>query len=380
MCNYVTIPKNFTAGTNICSRSQRLHTRDGENVSVNTVLDTNAFAFASADELECGRPLIVEHPVLKRIIGDDVDLENETAPNSATTRLARELMNVRIGGKFRIRMVEGINTPSLWVGGENNTYTEDGYGSVQYVRAITIVVYDMNKGLGPMWDEATAIQSNLRPNRAEPLVADANGSLVAREHLLAPAISDILAGMDFDVSGAMVETATPVYNDENVINLKYATAADNPAGVDEEGGLRSGHGAIGEDIFFPDPLVRRRKARRFKVLKDVRLAFTPRGTTTASFNQDGARQADWEYTHSIGNIRTAYDNVAPPLADLVTARNSEQVNKRVFTYFMPSMARNWYGVQAPTVGSGHHYFQVYSYDEWASGTPKHVTSNTRGGV
>ncbi len=319
-------------------------------------------------------------------------------------RKARRVPSIVLSGSFRIRLGEGSNHTHGWVGGENidmpdhsgnpetvhdvSTYNKDGFGSVQFVRVLGLVVNDMGDGYGNFGgiEQTTSVQVD-PPLTNNYNMYNVNSSSmyhhytegINNRHLLAPSISDIFDGYYQDPSGDMImnhadrdtEVGDTWYRHEEVIQLKYKK--NKPTGTPNAQSLSI---ADVPDVgaFLHDPLRGDKRSRNFHVFHDKIIAFTPRGTSTATMNQEGSRQHDMKWsikltgnrfpqdmrkqvivaneTHVHEYTRAGPDEedvTGPPIADLPedgltiietqeATRTVEGANKRIFWYFLPSIS------------------------------------------
>ncbi len=364
----------------------------------------------SATRLECHRPLIYEPETWKKAMcSDNFGQQGQ--------RKARRIPSLVLSGSFRIRLSEGTNNVDGWVGGtridmpdpmegmgeeENQnvkTFDKDGFGSVQFVRVLGIIVHDMGDGYGNFGgiDQGTTVQNDLPLSNNYNMYNPASSSLfhhftenINNRHLLAPSISDIFEGYHQDPAGDMTANHGPTvgedsdrwYRHEEIIQLKYKknTASGTPNALSI-----SLPGDVDVGTFLHDPLRGDKRSRSFHVFHDKIIAFTPRGTSTATVNQEGSRQHDMKWSVKMtGNrfcqdVRKEHvvalhahehgytgDGSAAEFAetgpisvgsDLTiqtqeATRTVEGANKRIFWYFLPSISTHVNGRYRGATGIG----------------------------
>lgn len=348
--------------------------------------------------LEVARPLIYEPIVLQRLCGED----RSPVWTQGQGREARVCKNVRLSGSFRITMIAGTNSPAYWQDNKTNvvyatpnssgvietSYGDLTYAEPQYVRVLGLVVNDMGDGFGPQLD---ALQNSDNSNFTNQSRED--GTNDTWLHYLAPAPSDIFDLYSRDPNMAMGETATDIWPDApsnvftedriNVLNSninghKMSKLYDNKLLTYKYKRNQSGAMVVPETALgitdSRDPLRRERRDRNFHVFYDKKIMFHPSGQTTESFNgTPGQQEADIKWNLKLPMIRCNRPTNSPSAPDYVETRKVNGTNKRVFFYFMPSIARTIAGqpikewVVAPpsqtiflegNMGSGHHSFLV----------------------
>jgi len=330
-------------------------------------------------------------------------------------RKARRVPSAVLSGSFRIRLSEGTNNSDGWVGGERidmpdhdmgpavehsqdvSTYGKDGFGSVQFVRVMGIIVNDMGDGYGNYGGIGAAL-----PVQADPPLTNhyheystQNSSVfhgftqnLQNRHLLAPAMTDIFEGYWQDPAGDMTNTHIPqvgdvsdhYYRHEELVTLRYkknkATGTPNALSNEIGGGNDFG-------TFTHDPLRGDKRSRNFHVFHDKIISFTPRGTSTSSMNQEGARQHDMKWSVKMTGLRfpqdirnevtvanevhvhefNAEDEVTgevsvtvPPGLHTIQLQEAtrcvEGVNKRIFWYFLPTISTHVNGYYRGATAAG----------------------------
>lgn len=335
--------------------------------------------------LECWRPLIYEPLVMLKSLCS-------TLQNVVGNRSGRQLPTCLMSGKFKIRMQEGINQPSLWVGTSqlmNNTvvpaapngqvqYAEDGFAAPQYVRAICIVVRDMGLGLGLANTSNATLQQATNPNYRND---DANGEGIGtadtcKMNLLAPALGDIFDGVQFDndsdyysIDPTMSTDAQ--YSNEEMIHWKYKMKS-NTKSTPEEG--------LGNDedtyLTFFDPLRGSSRKRNFHVVIDKKFAFKAGGSQSLRVNDQGALEVSFKWSVRLKNLR--FQQQASGTTQGTIWRGREQMNQRVLWYFLASKSsyidclnrvrrKTGSATGTPTETNsrsmGHHNFSVERYPE-----------------
>jgi len=319
-------------------------------------------------------------------------------------RKARRIPSMVLSGSFRIRLSEGVNNVDGWVGGtridfpdadmgpgmeESNdvkTYGKDGFGSVQFVRVLGMIVNDMGDGYGNFGgiEHTTSVQHEAPLSNHYQMYDTASSSMfhgitenIERRHLHAPALCDIFEGYHQDPAGDMIathdeqvgEASDNYYRHEELITLKYkknkATGTPNALSIGVGDTPDAG-------TFLHDPLRGDKRSRNFHVFHDKIIAFTPRGTSTATMNQEGSRQHDMKWSVKItgsrfpqdvrkeqsivfANADHIHENEEGPTTGGIAAsdptgltehlitlqeatRTVEGANKRVFWYFLPSIS------------------------------------------
>lgn len=389
-----------------------------------------------ATRLECHRPLIYEPVSWKQAMCSDHF-------GAQGNRKARQIPSTIISGSFRIRMSEGTNRVHGWVGGkelefpDNETgmmahydqtvYDKDGFASTQFVRIMGIIVNDMGDGYGNFSGKNTSdVVQEDQPLSNHYAMGEGDGVTfqdsvlrLDQRWLLAPSMAQIFDGYWQDPAGDMTATPDDIgaggdkwWRHEEITKLKYIknTPTGTPNALTNSG--TQGNNLQGESLH--DPLRGDKRERNFHVFYDRTVAFLPRGTTSSSVNQDGARQHDMKWSVKIKGSRfpqdirkiqeiefanavhnheynptgtidpsetTGVNNIPegittyPIVLDEAT-RTVEGANKRIFWYFMPSISTHVNGKFRGASQSGddqaavdsigetirasnlHHYFQV----------------------
>lgn len=248
--------------------------------------------------LECWRPLIYE---------PNVFLNSMCNSNTRAmgTRGNRQVTSLLLSGSFRIRMIEGINSPPHWAnhiqmvdhgGMEENgeiQYGRDGFASPQFVRCVCIVVHDMGKGYGKgQTTPDDSIQVPINPNYRVDDAAGVGGGAAdtMNSHLLAPALGDIFddVGLDPENNYNHVLNANIDYNNEDMIRWKYKknSAATATPELGQATNLQT--------VEFADPLRGSIRRRKFHVAIDKTIQFQARGSQSVRVNQEGGRQHDFK--------------------------------------------------------------------------------------
>lgn len=312
--------------------------------------------------LECWRPLIYEPEIYAKALSNGF-------LNLPGVRHSRELPSVILTGSFRIRMIEGVNDATKWARTiepsaitMNERYGNDGFSSVQYVRAICIECTDMGMGFGTAPNSVTSVLQNgdTRNWRQDDSSGTGTSGMEdsCMKHLLAPDLGDIFDGVEIDPDNLYsTEPTERHYFNEDMIHWKYSTTKANvatpEAGLDEFAGVAS----------TVDPLRGARRQRKFRVLIDKKISFRPYGDSTASQNQAGGREHEFNWKVKIKNMRCQMEGNGY----ISVHRVNQACNKRIFWYFLSSCS-NMVNQQLSNSGEGagqkaynthgHHVFTV----------------------
>lgn len=334
------------------------------NTVAKSILHENIGGAGAVSVLECWRPLIYEpHTYLNSLCNSDVGAQG--------SRRGRELPTVVLSGSFRIRMVEGINSASHWanalrmvehtaigdeLNGETN-YGHDGFAAAQYVRVLGIVVTDMGKGYGLGQDTGTTtLQDSSNPNfRYDDAAGVGSGAADTMDsHLLAPSLGDLFdnVGRDPENNYQHATDYDHDYTNEDMITWKYKS--NDKYTTPEHGETTST-----SNKQWVDPLRGSRRRRKFHVFLDKKIQFKARGSLSTRVNQEGGQQYDMKWGLKLKNVRCQQDVVNPTVTSTIQ-RSREQLSKRVFFYFLPSISNCRNGVTRTTglPSTGHHAFTV----------------------
>ncbi len=343
-----------------------------KNSVAQSVLVTNLVQGA-VTILECWRPLIYEPISMLQ------SMCNNTTTNQGS-RHNRQVQSLIVAGSFRIRMIEGVNIASHWAhqikmveqegpddDGEIN-YGKDGFASPQFVRAICIVVTDMGQGYGQGKGSRTiSLQDASNPNFREDDAAGvgAGAADTLNSHLLAPSLGDIFDDVGRDPEGNyshVIQTFND-YNNEDMIRWKYKQNKATHATPEFGGTL------VTSDAAFVDPLRGSFRRRKFHVVHDKKIQFQARGSQSGKFNQEGGRQHEFRWSIKLKNLRMQQD-ATNTFAN--QSRVREQMSKRVFWYFIPSISNMTNGTSHvdSDITRGHHGFTVLRGPEKAFWTEK----------
>ena len=315
--------------------------------------------------LECWRPLIYEPlAYLKAMCTGSLGRQGN--------RFNRQVPTLLVSGMFRVRMIEGFNDAKHWANqiqiadqeqpmgqekdGEIN-YGHDGFASKQYVRAICIVVTDMGQGYGQgIESNNNSIQDLSNPNfRNDDAAGVGRGAAdTLNSHLLAPSLGDIFDNVGRDPENNYDQTihTSLDYNNEDMISWTYKKNGANKSTPE--------HGQTDDNVLstFFDPLRGSFRARKFHVVHDKKMQFQARGSQSSKFNQEGGRQIDFRWSVRLRNLRCQQNEGDNTYVN--QNRSREQLSKRIFWYFIPSISPLTDGtVHAGSVETrGHHGFTV----------------------
>ena len=361
----------------VLAHAQYKYTTNTDENRVNTDvgnLNVNAVTMLGSQQtgrvitlLECFRPLLYEPTAyIDAMCEDEIQMQG--------TRQNRQIRDLIIAGEFTIRLIEGENDPAKWYGGlqldamgNHKTYGKDGFGSEQFVRAMLLKVTDMGQGYGAGKEQQVdTIQLSGNPNYRND---DSTGQQIgtasnADAHLLAPALGEIFQGVQIDqFNDYKGPESLAMYRNENLLEWKYTSNKD---------GATPYSGTYTRQELF-DPLRGAKQRRKFHVLIDKKIRFIPRGTTSDSMNQQGARQHTFKWSTKLRGLRcqmhheTAYQPAAvPPLYN----RTREQLSTRLIWYFMPSISPALNGKIDEDETSAHHAFSVSRGEEKCFWTEK----------
>lgn len=349
--------------------------------------------------LEVVRPLLYIPRLFEQMCGETRDVTWQDTQG----RNARICKNVRMRGSFRITMISGHNDPVLWQNARSITdragTTEWKFGDVkfsdtQYVRVIGLVVNDMGDGYGPQ-EEAT--QDDEQTDMLQMRKGSATNNKMY--HLLAPSPTDIFHLYARDPQGQYCETTAPTTtwpaDQAGIIPVDSAHVDARSARILDTT-LTNGHGfgklydnkllhysykrhtgpnSVPETSIKArdrDPLEGHRRDRNYTVFMDKKIGFEPSGSQTATFQgAPGAMEAEFKWSHTEKMIRCCQTDISNSGSHTQT-RKADGVNKRIFFYFFPSIARHAGGatpemmLHLPTSGAlqrwqegtGHHMFTV----------------------
>lgn len=370
-----------------------------QNNNPTTVGLANAGVGGNTDTfLECWRPVIYEsHAQTKTMHGSKIDIQG--------ARISRQVPSLIVAGEFKIRMHEGINNPNLWVGTSKRftdmvlplvdskevngavQYGDDGFASVQYVRAFCIKVFDMGKGLGrPATSTQGTIQDVSNPNfRNDQAAGVAQGMTnTCNMNLLAPSLGDIFDAVKRDpdndyATGTVGDGDDEDFRNEDMIHWKYKTKSllkSTPkAGQPND--------TVVDNPQFFDPLRGSAMKRKFHILYDKKFAFKAGGSQSLRVNDQGAKEVNFKWSYKIRNWQSQQDFDSVHVDVNHSGRVRENANVRIFWYFIASTSCWMNGLNrvaasaTPTVPGpvtsrslGHHSFTVHKYPEKVFWTEK----------